>query len=252
VNHRAMHGSTGPVLLGILATAAVVVVWRLRRRSQAASLGRQPRLVWPEQGVAVFPSTVAGAGDGLFAMREFGEGEVLAEYYGEVLSFGKLALRENRDSIMGGFGLNAYVDAVSARDCAGRYVNDSFEAHRRNARFRKEPSTCRAVVVAIRTIRAGEEILASCTLAPLVLRPRAAPFLNALPSADPWCGGGVAACARSQTARTIGSSEALTLVPERRQSWTRRPGRAYDCSRRCGSVLGHALRAWVRKLVVLS
>ena len=122
----------------------------------------RPRLSWPERGVAVFPSTITRAGDGLFATRDFDKGEVVAEYYGEVLSFAKMALRENRDYIMGGFGLNKYVDAANCRSCAGRYVNDCFVPGRLNARFRKDASSCRADVVATRVVRAGEEIFASC------------------------------------------------------------------------------------------
>ena len=84
---------------GLAGCATLLVLWRHVRR-------RTNRLTWPAIGVGVAPSTIPGAGDGLFALRDFAAGEVLADYYGEVLSFAKMALRENRDYIMGGFGLN--------------------------------------------------------------------------------------------------------------------------------------------------
>jgi hypothetical protein len=162
-----MHGSPAShVLLGLCALAAVAAWWRLHRRSRLPPGRSQPRLSWPERGVAVYPSTIAHAGDGLFATRDFCEGEVVAEYYGEVLSFAKMALRENRDYIMGGCGLNAYVDAAHCHSCPGRYVNDTFDAGQRNARFRKDASSRRAAVVATRAVRAGEEIFASCARSP--------------------------------------------------------------------------------------
>ena len=139
---------------GLAGCATLLVLWRHVRR-------RTNRLTWPAIGVGVAPSTIPGAGDGLFALRDFAAGEVLADYYGEVLSFAKMALRENRDYIMGGFGLNCYVDAAQQLDCPARYINDSFEPSRINAQFHKVASERRARVRATRPVAAGEEILAS-------------------------------------------------------------------------------------------
>ena len=88
-----------------IGSAAVAVVARLllrryrRRRRAATTLP-----CWPDQGLEVRPSLIAGGGDGLFAARAFGEGEVLGEYRGRVLSLHQAHLLENRDYLMGGFG----------------------------------------------------------------------------------------------------------------------------------------------------
>ena len=62
---------------------------------------------------------------------------------------------------MGGFGINAHVDARFAMDAPGRYVNDHFDARMLNARFDKNKPKRRAKLIAMRAIRKGEEIYAS-------------------------------------------------------------------------------------------
>jgi len=64
---------------------------------------RRARRTWPN-GVEVRLSKVQGAGEGLFAARVFEAGEVLGEYYGQVLSLWQAMNLENRDYLMGGFG----------------------------------------------------------------------------------------------------------------------------------------------------
>ena len=59
--------------------ASILILLALRR-------ARRSRRRWP-QDVEVRPSLIAGAGDGLFALRDFESGEVLGEYRGQVLSF---------------------------------------------------------------------------------------------------------------------------------------------------------------------
>lgn len=143
-----------------LSVIVALLLWRhVRRRQTTTSVAS--RLTWPELGVAVAQSTIAGAGNGLFATRDFAAGETLATYYGEVLSFAKMALRENRDYIMGGFGLNCFIDAAQQLDCPARYINDCFEPSKINARFLKVASERRAYVIATRPLAAGEEVFAS-------------------------------------------------------------------------------------------
>merc|ERR1719421_643221 len=60
---------------------------------------------------------------------------------------------------MGGFGLYS-VDAAQHPEVLARYINDNFEAARRNAKFVKLKPKRRALVVATRDIAAGEEIYA--------------------------------------------------------------------------------------------
>ena len=137
-----------------IATAAVLLVGYVIYRRRKA--GRQGRRWWPP-GVEVRPSTIEGAGDGLFALRHFVTGEVLGDYSGERRNFLWMLQNENTGYVMC-FGLNDYVDACVAFDCPGRYVNDTFDG-RRNARFVR--ASGRAQVVAITPIYAGQEIFAS-------------------------------------------------------------------------------------------
>ena len=136
------------------AGAAVVAAYLLQRRR------RQPKRRWVH-GVEVRPSLIPGGGDGLFATRDFASGEVLGEYYGRVLSLLQAHQLEDRDYLMGGFGLNAHLDAKFSVTAPGRYVNDHFDQSRLNARFDKDKKRRRATVVAIRRIRRGEEVYVS-------------------------------------------------------------------------------------------
>ena len=63
--------------------AVLLVGYVIYRRRKA---GRQGRRWWPP-GVEVRPSTIEGAGDGLFALRHFVTGEVLGDYNGERRNF---------------------------------------------------------------------------------------------------------------------------------------------------------------------
>ena len=134
------------------AAAALLLVgfYVVHRRRKAG------RRWWPP-GVEVRPSTIKGAGDGLFALRNFVTGEVLGAYGGEGRNFLWMLQNENTGYVMC-FGLNDYVDACVAFDCPGRYVNDTFDG-RRNARFVR--ASGRAQVVAITPIYAGQEIFAA-------------------------------------------------------------------------------------------
>ena len=129
----------------------------LQRRLQRRLLRRKAGRRWWPPGVEVRPSTIKGAGDGLFALRQFVTGEVLGDYSGERRNFLWMLQNENTGYVMC-FGLNDYVDACVAFDCPGRYVNDTFDG-RRNARFVR--ASGRAQVVAIKPIAAGEEVFAS-------------------------------------------------------------------------------------------
>ena len=82
--------------------AAAVAIYVLHRRRRAAS-AIAPKRSWAH-GVEVRPSRVAGAGDGLYASRDFAAGEELGEYYGRVLSLLEALNLTDRDYLMGGFG----------------------------------------------------------------------------------------------------------------------------------------------------
>ena len=127
----------------------------------AATTGSSAKRSWPELGVEVRKSRIPNSGDGLFAARDFAAGELLGEYRGRVLSLLQATRLQDRDYLMGGFGINAHVDARFALDATGRYVNDHFEKARLNAHFEKDKVRKRARLVASRPIRRGEEVYAS-------------------------------------------------------------------------------------------
>lgn len=148
--------------------ASAVAAYYLRRRRQRrdaladakafeASFRTGP--AWAYLRVAA--STVAGAGEGLFAERAFAAGETLGHYRGQRLSLAKALKLDDRDYLMGGFGVNVHVDAREAYAMPGRYVNDNFDAAARNAEFRKNRATASAALVATRAIAAGEEVFAA-------------------------------------------------------------------------------------------
>lgn len=112
-------------------------------------------------GVEVRQSRIPNSGDGLFASRDFAAGDALGEYRGRVLTLLQAHRLEDRDYLMGGFGINAHVDARFAVDAPARYVNDHFDKSRLNAEFHKDKARKRALLVATRPIKRGEEIYAS-------------------------------------------------------------------------------------------
>ena len=142
------------LIVGAVGAAALAAWWYARSRRRPA------RRRW-SHGVEVRPSRIRGAGDGLFASRDFAAGEALGEYYGLVLTLLQAHNLEDRDYLMGGFGINAHVDAKFALDAPARYVNDHFDASRLNAHFVKDRQRRRAALIASRPIRRGEEVYAS-------------------------------------------------------------------------------------------
>ena len=148
--------SSALVALGLYRQAQA----RWRRAAQRA-LEASFRVGPAWERVAVGPSRVAGGGDGLFALAAFKTGEVLGSYRGRVLTLAQATKLPDRDYLMGGFGLNAHVDAREAYAMPGRYVNDHFDASRLNAEFRKNKAARSAALVAIRPIATGDEIHAA-------------------------------------------------------------------------------------------
>uniref|UniRef100_A0A7S0P2K7 SET domain-containing protein n=1 Tax=Calcidiscus leptoporus TaxID=127549 RepID=A0A7S0P2K7_9EUKA len=142
--------ASAAVVLGLAALSA----W-YRRHAAVAS-----RRCWPH-GVQVRPSLIPNAGNGLFATRRFSAGEMVGEYHGQVLTLLQATRLEKRDYLMGGFGLNVHIDARFALNASARYINDHFDAKKINARFEKLKPQRRAIAIATRDIRAGEEIYAS-------------------------------------------------------------------------------------------
>ena len=95
-------------LLSVAGSSVIVLIYLLSKRRRRLQLAQNH--VWEELGLAVAPSLLQGAGQGLFVTRAFAQGETIALYYGEVLSFAKMCLCEERDYLMGGFGCMQHFD----------------------------------------------------------------------------------------------------------------------------------------------
>merc|ERR1712096_456232 len=112
-------------------------------------------------GLKVGPSTVQGAGLGLFAARPFPRDSLLCVYSGTSVSLVEAMRRrdagEHGDYVMGGFGANGRVDAGPHPEVLARYINDDLRAHPlHNVKFVKLKSFRRALVVTLRDVEAGE------------------------------------------------------------------------------------------------
>ena len=149
-------------LAGSAVAARLARAYRQRRRRRRQREREAAYRVGPAwRRLRVAPSTVKGAGEGLFATERIAADETIGFYRGEVLTLREALRLKDRDYLMGGFGPNAHVDARDAFAMPGRYVNDAFDASRLNARFDKSRKTRSARVVALRDIVEGEEIFAS-------------------------------------------------------------------------------------------
>ena len=154
--------TTACVLTAAAVAARLAKAYRQRKRRRRQREKEAAYRVGPAwRRLRVAPSTINGAGEGLFATQAIAADETIGFYRGEVLTLREAMQLKDRDYLMGGFGPNAHVDARDAFAMPGRYVNDSFDASRLNARFDKSKATRSARVVALRDIGDGEEIFAS-------------------------------------------------------------------------------------------
>ena len=153
---------TACVLTAAAVAARLAKAYRQRKRRRRQREREAEYRVGPAwRRLRVAPSTIEGAGEGLFATQAIAATETIGFYRGEVLTLREALQLKDRDYLMGGFGPNAHVDARDAFAMPGRYVNDAFDASRLNARFDKSKATRSARVVALRDIVEGEEIFAS-------------------------------------------------------------------------------------------
>jgi len=113
-------------------------------------------------GVEPRPSLIDGAGQGLFATRDFGAGELLCVYRGKKVPLAASMRGEagSSDYRMGGFGLFS-VDATDAPEVLARYINDHADVRCLSVKFVKLVREYTALVVALRDIAAGEELFVS-------------------------------------------------------------------------------------------
>ena len=106
-------------------------------------------------------SLIPGAGNGLFALKDYEPNDILCEYTGSRLTLLQTMRLKDKTYLMGGFGLNCHIDAKDHPDVLARYINDARDEARQNAKFVKLKVAKKAQVVAIQPIKAGDEIYAS-------------------------------------------------------------------------------------------
>ena len=114
------------------------------------------------QGARIKPSTVAGAGKGLFATRDFAPGELIARYTGDLIDTRSGAAPDGFDGSHYVLELSERVaiDAARTNTADGRMVNDARgSGQRNNCRFSVNQQTKSAVLRATRRIRTGQEFL---------------------------------------------------------------------------------------------
>lgn len=112
--------------------------------------------------VRVAPSTIPGAGLGLFARRAIPAGTTIQDvtYTGRVMSLSEVRkLPEvERDYVLC-FHFNVHVDARNEFGSLGRYINDPYtEPGRRNAKFEKHVAERFAELRTTRAVEPGDEI----------------------------------------------------------------------------------------------
>ena len=114
-------------------------------------------------GLAVKPSTIAGAGKGLFAEKRFRPGETVARYSARRVS----ATSSGGDYSLG-IGANRHLNSDSKQNFVGRYANDPRGTTKRaNVRFSKSNNVqqrkgrATQPMKATKAIRKGDEVLVS-------------------------------------------------------------------------------------------
>lgn len=115
------------------------------------------------EGVRVMPSSIPGAGRGLFSARKVKEGASICDYAGVIVPKAEV----NRDSYDSDYvfeyevkGKAVCVDARMLRSCYGRFINDPVDDHRVN-NARAVTRGNRLIIVATTEIQPGEEIFIS-------------------------------------------------------------------------------------------
>jgi hypothetical protein len=111
-----------------------------------------------QEGVEARASGIPGAGLGLFATRDHAAGGVVCEYMGVTWRNAEAWRRADKSYLLK-LGDGKYVDALYSPEVLARYINDC--RGRRggyNVAFERHPRDDKADVVALRDIRAGEEL----------------------------------------------------------------------------------------------
>ncbi|MBI5101578.1 MAG: hypothetical protein HZB33_07085 [Nitrospirae bacterium] len=124
-----------------------------------------PRAEIPEERARAFvrvevrPSTIPGAGQGLFSMERIEAGVRIGEYTGDIVHgvFNVLRLRD-KDFVARTADPSVCIDALRRPEVMTRYICHHPGEGKRNVRFRNEGS--RKFVETTRAVHPGEELLA--------------------------------------------------------------------------------------------
>ena len=133
-----------------------------RVRAQCWDL--RPRAARDEH-LAVGPSWIAGAGDGLFSRVSLAAGDLVCRYGGQLHSARSAAALRERSYLMRidqeSNLRSCYVDPGPCLDVKARYINDCRTREGHNVAFRPVPEEGCAHIVALRDIAEGEELFMS-------------------------------------------------------------------------------------------
>ena len=145
------------------AAAAAVTAWLLRSLLSISRSPVQEPPKLPLQGcgqrrprLEVRPSTIPGAGSGLFAAEDFREGRRLVEYTGRILTLKQTMSLADR-SYLKMVTLNRHIDGSVPEASVARYVNDHIDKARINTRFVTVGGR-RVYVEALRDVALGQEL----------------------------------------------------------------------------------------------
>ncbi|CAH6420208.1 Hypothetical protein UVM_LOCUS79 [uncultured virus] len=124
----------------------------------APSLRRSERELRQFGSPRLAKSTIAGAGRGLFAERDYERGELVTFYDGRVLTNGQSS---RSDSVyLLEYNATYVIDGESGYRGLGRHINSPAGTGRRtNVEFVKDARRMRCLVQSKRRIRKGEEFL---------------------------------------------------------------------------------------------
>jgi hypothetical protein len=115
-------------------------------------------------GARIKSSLVPNAGKGLFANRNFKKGEVIGNYTGDIVRIDKLSSDKNlpRSAYILELTETLGIDAARTNTSEGRMVNDARRSgFKNNVKFSANQRNKTAKLIALRTIKKGEEFLIS-------------------------------------------------------------------------------------------
>ena len=117
-----------------------------------------------DQSLVVRRSRIPGAGKGLFTRTNIPKGTRITEYKGRLCKWRDVKHTDGYNTYLMRISRSLVIDAQGRTKTFGRYANDArgftrIEGLKNNAEFVSDGNRC--FIEALRTIRAGEEILAA-------------------------------------------------------------------------------------------